>query len=417
MTPDNTPPALFVDQYELTMAQVYYENAMTDTAVFELAVRKAPESWGYLIAAGLDRALRYLEGLRFTAPELMHLRKIGVFSEDFLDTLSSFRFTGDVWAPLEGTVVYPHEPLIQVIAPLPEAQIVETALINLLAYPTLVASKAARVVDAAAPRRVIEFGGRRAHSPEAAVEAARATYIAGFAATSNVEAGRRYGIPTTGTMAHSYVLAAGNEGLAFDTFASRFFRTTLLVDTFDTDTGIDTAIQVAKEHDIGAIRLDSGDLLEDSRTARLRLDAADLLHVDIVASGGLDEYSIGQLVAHGAPIDVYAAGTSVVAPPDAATLDSAYKLVEYQGQPKRKYSAGKESKPWRKQVWRLPNSDLITRFKNDPPAHAEALLKPVMRHGKRTRIAMESLDRIRRRGLMRGPRLIVLDESLEESGA
>ena len=208
----STPSALFVDLYELSMAQVYYDRGMTGEAVFELTVRELPEGWDYLIAAGLDRALDFLEALRFSDEDLAYVESMPQFDRRFIDQLREMQFSGDVWAPAEGTVVYPNEPLIQVIAPLPEAQIVETAMINQIAYPTLVASKAARAVDAAAGRVVIEFGGRRAHGSEAAIEASRAAYIAGFEATSSVEAGRRYGIPTTGTMAHSFRPGRGRRG-------------------------------------------------------------------------------------------------------------------------------------------------------------------------------------------------------------
>ena len=412
----NTPSALFVDLYELTMAQVYYERGMTSEAVFELTVRELPAGWDYLIAAGLERALNYLESLRFSGDDLDYLSSLPQFDSSFIDRLRALRFSGDVWAPLEGAIVYPHEPLIQVIAPLPEAQIVETALINQIAYPTLVASKAARAVDAAAGRSVIEFGGRRAHGAEAAVEAARATYIAGFDATSSVEAGRRYGIPTTGTMAHSFVLADGDEARAFDTFAVRYPGTTLLIDTFDTAIGVERAIHAADRHgqqSLGAIRIDSGSFLEESRSARAQLDTAGLAHVRIVVSGGLDEYQIAELVAEGAPIDVFACGTNIVAPRDAPTLDSAYKMVEYGGRPVRKLSEGKPSIGHRKQIWRLGDHDLITCFDDKPPRYAEALLKPVMRARQRTSNALDTLVEVRSRAASRrSPRRVEIDPSL-----
>ncbi|MYJ01522.1 MAG: nicotinate phosphoribosyltransferase, partial [Chloroflexi bacterium] len=242
----NTPSALFVDLYELTMAQLYYERGMTREAVFELTVRELPEQWDYLIASGLDRALSFLEQLRFSEDDLEFLGSLPQFSQAFIDQLRRLRFTGDVWAPPEGAIAYPDEPLVQVIAPLAEAQIIETAMINQIAFPTLVASKAARAVDAAAGRPVIEFGGRRAHGAEAAIEASRATYIAGFEATSSVEAGRRFGVPITGTMAHSFVLAEGDEAEAFDAFVSRYPGTTLLVDTYDTQPGVANAVRTAR---------------------------------------------------------------------------------------------------------------------------------------------------------------------------
>ncbi|MDE2745946.1 MAG: nicotinate phosphoribosyltransferase [Chloroflexota bacterium] len=411
----NTPSALFVDLYELTMAQVYYDRSMTAEAVIELTVRELPENWDYLIAAGLDRALAFLEDLRFTDEDLAFLKTLPQFNQRFLDQLRDLRFTGDVWAPPEGTIVYPHEPLIQVIAPLPEAQIVETAMINQIAYPTLVASKAARAVGAAAGRPVIEFGGRRAHGSEAAVEASRATYIAGFEATSSVEASRRYGIPATGTMAHSFVLAEGDEAAAFDAFVARYPATTLLVDTFDTPNGVTNAIRTAKQHgpgSVGAIRIDSGNLRDESWQARIKLDTAGMPDIRIVASGGLDEYQIAELVGSNAPIDIFACGTSIVAPPDAATLDSAYKMVAYNGRPVAKRSPGKPSIGHRKQVWRSADHDLIARF-DDPASEAEPVLQQVMSSGQRTESGRDSLASMRDRAAgLRGPRRVEIDPSL-----
>ena len=412
----STPSALFVDLYELSMAQVYYDRGMTGEAVFELTVRELPEGWDYLIAAGLDRALDFLEALRFSDEDLAYVESMPQFDRRFIDQLREMQFSGDVWAPAEGTVVYPNEPLIQVIAPLPEAQIVETAMINQIAYPTLVASKAARAVDAAAGRVVIEFGGRRAHGSEAAIEASRAAYIAGFEATSSVEAGRRYGIPTTGTMAHSFVLAEGDEVAAFDAFVSRYPGTTLLVDTYDTASGVNNAIKVAKQYgggSVGAIRIDSGDFRQESWQARIKLDTTGLSDVRIVASGGLDEYQIAELVASNAPIDVFACGTSIVAPPDASTLDSAYKMVEYEGNAVAKRSTGKPSIGHRKQVWRWDDQDVIDHFDVTPPSDGEPLMLPMMQSGERTTQGRESLEQIRHRaGAGRGPRRIEIDPSL-----
>ena len=411
----NTPSALFVDLYELTMAQVYYERGMTGEAVFELTVRSLPNGWDYLIAAGLERALEFLEHLRFAEDDLSFLESMPQFDRTFIAQLRELRFTGNVWAPPEGTIVFPDEPLIQVVAPLPEAQIVETAMINQIAYPTLVASKAARAVEAAAGRPVIEFGGRRAHGSEAAIEASRATYIAGFEATSSVEAGRRHGIPTTGTMAHSFILAEGDEADAFDAFVSRYPGTTLLVDTFETQAGVTNAIRTAKKHgvgSVGAIRIDSGDFHRESWQARIKLDTTGLSDIRIVASGGLDEYQIAELVGSNAPIDIFACGTSIVAPPDAATLDSAYKMVEYDGRPVAKRSPGKPSIGHRKQVWRLADHDLITRVDDRPP-DAEPVLQHVMSSGQRRPAGLDSLARIRVRAAgPRGPRRVEIDPSL-----
>lgn len=398
------------------MAQLYYERGMTGEAVFELTVRGLPNNWDYLIAAGLDRALAFLEALHFDEDELAFLKTLPQFDQRFLERLSDLRFTGDAWAPPEGAVVYPGEPLIQVIAPLPEAQIVETAMINQIAYPTLVASKAARAVDAAAGRPVIEFGGRRAHGSEAAIEASRATYIAGFEATSSVEAGRRFGIPITGTMAHSFVLASDSEADAFDAFVGRYPATTLLVDTYDTASGVTNAIKTSRRFgpgSVGAIRIDSGNFRNEAWQARIKLDTSGLSDVRIVASGGLDEYQIAELVGSNAPIDVFACGTNIVAPPDAATLDSAYKMVEYEGRPVAKRSVGKPSIGHRKQVWRSADHDLVARADDSAPADAEALLQPVMEGGQRTAQGRDSLTQIRARAsLGRRSRSVEIDPSL-----
>lgn len=416
----NTPSALFVDLYELTMAQVYYDRAMTEAAVFELTVREMPTGWDYLVAAGLDRALDFLESLSFTEDDLAFLKTLPQFDSAFLDRLRDLRFTGDVWAPPEGAIVYQDEPLIQVIAPLPEAQIVETAMINQIAYPTLAASKAARAVDAAAGRPVIEFGGRRAHGSEAAIEASRATYIAGFEATSSVEAGRRYGIPVTGTMAHSFVLASDSEDEAFDAFVARYPATTLLVDTYDTGAGVNSAIRTAKRFgpgSVGAIRIDSGDLRSEAWQARIKLDTVGLQDVRIVASGGLDEYQIAELVAANTPIDVFACGTAIVAPPDASTLDTAYKMVEYQGRAVRKRSPGKPSIGHRKQVWRRDDHDLVTRFDASPSPDGDAVLQPVMNDGRQLALDTASLEEIRTRAASdRGSRSVVIDPLLRTNG-
>ena len=412
----NTPSALFVDLYELSMAQVYLKRGMTGAAVFELVVRDLPEGWDYLIAAGLERALEFLESYRFSPDDLDYLRTLPQFEDGFLEALENLRFTGDVFAPLEGSIVYPHEPLIQVAAPLTHGQLVETALLNQIAYPTLTASKAARAVDAAQGAPVVEFGGRRAHGSDAALAASRASYIAGFAATSSVEAGRRYGVPITGTMAHSYVLASDDERDAFDAYVRQYPGTTLLVDTWGVRRGVASVIRVAEQRGadaIGAIRIDSGDLLEESVRAREQLDAAGLTDVRIVVSGGLDEYRIADLVKQGAPIDGFAAGTAIVAPPDAAALDAAYKLVEYDGRAVRKRSTGKTSLGGRKQVWRLPDRDLIAPVADPLPAHAEPLLRQVMSNGRRTPISDETLDRIRDRAAAgRGPRPVEIDPAL-----
>ena len=395
-----TPPsALFTDLYELSMAQVYYEQEQTGEAVFELSVRSLPQGWRYLLAAGLERTLEFLESARFTPADLDYLGSLTQFNPDFLDRLRGFRFRGDVWAVPEGTVAYPHEPLLQVIAPLPEGQIVETAVMNQIAFATLVASKAAHTVDAADGRPLLEFGGRRAHGTIAALEAARAAYIAGFAATSSVEAGRRYAIPVVGTMAHSYVLIHDDETEAFRRFASRYQGTTLLVDTYDTSQGVNRVIAVANDlgpQAVGAIRIDSGDLRAAAVDARHRLDAAGLEHVRIVVSGGLDDQQVAALVAAGAPIDAFACGTAIVTGGDTSALDAAYKLVEYEGKPVAKRSPGKPSLGGRKQVWRTAKVDRIEQFSSPGLRGARSMLQPVLKNGKRV-VEPESLTAIRER--------------------
>ncbi len=412
--------ALFTDLYELTMAQVYYEQGQTGQAVFELALRELPAGWDYLLVAGLERALDFLEAMEFSSDDLAYLETLPQFDAEFLERLAEFRFRGEAWAVAEGTVVYPPEPVLQIVAPLPAGQIVETALMNQVAFATLVASKAARVVDAAAGRPLFEFGGRRAHGEDAALQAARAAYIAGFEATSSVEAGRRFGLPVIGTMAHSYVLIHTDELDAFRRFSQRYAGTTLLVDTYDTAGGVERVVAVARElgpKSVGAIRIDSGDLTAAAFGARRRLDDAGLTHVRIVASGGLDEDRIASLVASGAPIDAFACGTAVVTGGSVGALDAAYKLVEYEGRAVAKHSPGKPSFGSRKQVWRAETEDIITRFGSPRPQDARPLLELVMRNSERLR-APEPLATVRaragsERAAAQQQRAVRIDPSLE----
>ena len=402
MTPTS---GLFTDLYELVMAQLYYERGTTAPAVFELTTRSLPDGWGFLLAAGLEQTIERIESLRFSEDDLAYLASLPQFNAAFLERLRSFRFTGEIWAPPEGAVVFPHEPLLQVIAPLPQAQLLETLALNQIGAATLVASKAARAVLAAAGAPLLEFGGRRAHGIDAALTAARSAYVAGFTATSSVEAGRRFGIPIVGTMAHSYVLASQDEESAFRAFAERYPNATLLVDTYDTADGIRHAIAVANELGpgrIGAIRLDSGDLAGEAARARAMLDDAGLGEVRIIASGGLDEHRIAALVADGAPIDAFAAGTAVVVSQDAPSLDAVYKLVEYDGRPRAKRSPGKPGLPSRKQVYRREANgrileDAVQPFDAAPPAGWRPLLRPVMVDGARTTATRDTLTQIRER--------------------
>jgi len=381
--------ALFTDLYEVTMAQAYAAQRMSGTAVFETIVRKLPETRSYVMAAGLADVLEHLETLHFTRADIDYLRGLGLFTDEFLRALATVRFTGDVWAVPEGTVVFPHEPIVQVIAPILEAQLAETFVVNQIHLQSVLASKAARVVDAARGRTVVDFGARRAHGTDAALKVARAGYLAGLAGTSNLLAAREYGIPVFGTMAHSFVQAFDSELDAFDAFARIYPGTTLLVDTLDTLRGVDRVIELARRGaggDVAAVRLDSGDLGALAKAARAKLDAAGLNHIEIFASSGLDEYRIAALVADGSPIDAFAVGTKVVVSQDAPALDMAYKLVEYDGTGRTKLSSGKVIYPGRKQVLRRMEDgvfagDTIARPGED--FAGEPLLVPVMKSGRR----------------------------------
>src|ERR687891_2821978 len=331
--------ALHTDLYELNMASSYLRRGMTAPATFSLFVRNLPEGWGFLVACGLDRCLDFLEGFRFTDEDLGYLRTELGYPEATLQAFASLRFTGSVRAVPEARLVFPNEPLLEVTAPLPEAQLVESYLLNQVTYQTAVASKAARCRLAAPDASMVDFSFRRVHGAEAGLGVARATAIAGFAATSNVEAARVLGLRPSGTMAHSYVEAFPTEVDAFRAFAEDFpDRVVLLVDTYDTERGVAKAIDVAQDlerkgHRVAGIRLDSGDLAVLSKRARSALDEASLTDVQIFASGGLDEHVIAALTATGAPIDAYGVGTKVGVSEDAPALDSVYKLVAYDGRP------------------------------------------------------------------------------------
>jgi len=350
------PGALFTDLYELTMMQSYFDQGMHDRAVFSLFVRELPEERNFLLAAGLEDALDFLEALRFEHADIAYLRELGRFTPGFLDWVTEMRFTGDVHAVPEGTPVFADEPLLEIEAPIAEAQLVETAVMNIIQLQTMLATKAARVVEAAQGHDVIDFGARRMHGREAAMKAARAFHIAGVSATSNVEAGRAYGIPVSGTMAHSYIEAFSNEAEAFAAFTRSYPDTVLLVDTYDTLQGIQNVIGLARrlgdDFAVKAVRLDSGDLLELSRKSRAMLDEAGLQDVGIFASGGLDEYKIAELMAAGAPIDGFGVGTAMGVSDDAPALEIAYKLTAYAGEGRMKLSTGKASYPGLKQVFR-----------------------------------------------------------------
>jgi nicotinate phosphoribosyltransferase len=384
------PSGLLTDLYELNMAASYLERGMGGEATFSLFVRQLPTTRGFLVAAGLEPALEFLEGFGLSEEELDYLgRELG-FEDPVLDALGALRFRGDVWAVPEGRVVYANEPLLEITAPIPVAQLVEPFLLNQITFQTTIASKAARCMIAAEGRDVIDFALRRTQGLDAALAVARCSSIVGFAATSNVEAARRFGLRPAGTMAHSYIESFASEKEAFRTFARDFpNRTTFLVDTFDTLNGVRTAIEVIEELGLAGseslgIRLDSGDLDELSRAARTLLDEAGLESVRIFASGGLDEVEVDRLVRAGAPIDAFGIGTRMGVSADAPYLDSAYKLVEYDGRPILKLSPHKVTEPGRKQVFRGPDGDVVGLRDEAVPDDHEPMLVPVMHGGRRT---------------------------------
>lgn len=395
---------ILTDLYQLTMCQAYLVEGMTERAVFELLFRRLPQERSFLLTAGLEDALAYLERLTFTADALAYLASLERFSPAFLDWLASFAFTGDVRAVPEGTPVFAGEPVLEVAGPLPEAQLVETFLLNQVHLQTLVASKAARVVAAAQGRAVVDFGLRRAHGTDAGLKAARASYLAGAAGTSNVLAGQVYGIPVSGTMAHSYVEAHASELEAFRSFTVLYPDAVLLVDTYDTLGGVRAVVRLAKElgsdFRVRAVRLDSGDLASLAHEARRILDGAGLERVEIFASGGLDEHRIADLLEGGAPIAGFGVGTRMDVSADAPHLDCAYKLVAYAGKDRMKLGGAKSTLPGSKQVFRMREEgiaarDVVALADEDLPG--EPLLEPVMRGGARLPAGHVPLEKARRR--------------------
>jgi len=388
-----TPSPLLTDLYQLNMMQAYLDHGDTGTAVFEFFMRKLPARRGFLLTAGLEQALDFLETLRFSPEDLAWLRESGRFGTGMVDYLAALRFTGDVHAMPEGTVFFADEPILRVTAPLPVAQLIETRLINIVHFQCLVASKAARMMLAAPGKLMVDFGLRRAHGAEAGVMAARASYIAGFAGTATVLAGELYGIPIFGTMAHSFVQAHDDEAAAFELFAqSRPENLTLLIDTYDTEAGARKVVALAprlaaRGIKIGAVRLDSGDLAALSKSVRRILDQGGLNDVRIFASGGLDEDSVAAMLHAGAPIDGFGMGTSLTTSSDVPALDCVYKLQEYAGLARRKQSTGKATWPGRKQVWRRYDADGRMRGDilslEDEAQEGEPLLQMVMQGGKR----------------------------------
>jgi nicotinate phosphoribosyltransferase len=391
MYPATSP--LLTDLYQLNMLQAYLDHGQADTAVFEFFVRRLPARRGFLMAAGLEQALDFLENLQFSREEIDWLRQSRRFTDGFVDYLARLRFTGDVDAMPEGNIYFADEPIIRVTAPLPEAQLVESRLINILHFQSLVASKAARMVLAAPGKQLVDFGLRRAHGAEAGLMAARASYLAGFAGTATVLAQKDFGIPTFGTMAHSFIQAHDDETSAFSAFAhSRPDNLVLLIDTYDTEAAARKVVKLAprlKEAGITVrgVRLDSGDLIVLSKHVRRILDDGNLQDVTIFASGGLDEDDLLRMLEANAPIDGFGVGTSLTTSSDVPALDCAYKLQEYAGVPRRKRSVGKATWPGRKQVWRnfgqggRMTGDVLA-LQDDRQA-GEPLLIPVMRQGRR----------------------------------
>ena len=377
------------------MSQVFWRRGMDASATFSLFFRGYPKDRAYYIASGIDDVLDFLQDFHFSADEIRAIRNFTPLADDFVDFLADFRFSGTVRAVPEGTIVFADEPLLEVTGTLIETQIVETMLLNIVTTASLLATKAARIVQAAEGRPVVDFGSRRTHGEDAAIAAARAGYIAGFAGTSNVKAAALYAIPAYGTMAHSFVQAFDGEATAFASYLNEFPETTtLLVDTYDTLEGVRNAIRIAEQArsrgtNVNAIRLDSGDLGELARAARALLDDAGFPQIRIMASGGLDEHSISQLIDSGAPIDTFGVGTRFSTSADAPYIDSVYKLVEIDNRPVTKLSTSKVTKPWAKQVFRrfedgIMRGDVITRSTSQAPScYPHHMLSTVMKSGER----------------------------------
>lgn len=394
--------ALLTDLYQLTMAQAYLEQGMADTAVFEFFVRRLPPQRNFLLAAGIAQVTDYLTSLRFSADDLAWLDQTRRFSSNLLRYLEGLRFSGSVDAMAEGTVFFPNEPILRAVAPMPMAQLVETRIMNLLNFQTMIASKAARSVLIAEGKPLIDFGLRRAHGAEAGLYAARASYLAGFAGTATVLAGRAFGMPIFGTMAHSFVQAHRDEADSFLHFAqAQPDNVVLLIDTYDTEAAAQKVVALAptlaaKGIPVKGVRLDSGDLADHARKVRKILDEGGLPHATILASGNLDEYRLRDLILSRAPIDSFAVGTAMTTSADAPSLDCAYKLQEYAGRPCRKRSEGKATWPGRKQVYRMRGADgqweydVLTTSTDEQKG--EALLQPIMREGNLVRPLPSLMD-------------------------
>jgi nicotinate phosphoribosyltransferase len=401
---DDKNVALLTDLYQFTMLQAYWREGSTGEATFSLFTRRLPSQRNFLLACGLADVLEYLEKLRFSSQSIEFLATLGLFDARFLDWLAELRFTGDVHAVPEGTPVFTGEPILEITAPLPEAQVVETFVMNQVHLQTVLASKAVRVVLAADRRRIVDFGVRRMHGTDAGIKAARAFYIAGVDATSNVLAGQLYGIPVAGTVAHSYIQAHDDELEAFRAFAGLYPETILLVDTYDTLKGVRKVIALAEElgsaFRVTGVRLDSGDLAGLAIETRAILDAAGLERVDIFASGGLDEYAIAKIVDRGAPILGFGVGTGMGVAFDAPALDMAYKLTSYAGQGRIKLSTGKPILPGLKQIYRQEEGSTAVRDVLAQAGEAlpgRPLLVEAMKNGARQPAGEVDLDAARQR--------------------
>lgn len=392
--------ALLTDLYELTMAQSFREHEKTGTAVFSLFVRSLPPQRNFIVAAGLETLIKNLEQFRFTADEIAYLNSLGIFSRDFLSWLETFRFSGRISAVPEGTILFANEPIVQVEGPLPEAQLLETLALNCIHFETLVASKAARITAVGRGKSIVDFGFRRSHTTEAGIAAARAAWIAGFCGTSNLEAGKRYGIPVVGTMAHSYVMLFEGEDAAFRAYQSSFpDRAICLIDTYDTLACTDTIIRLAREGmPVIGVRLDSGEIGELAREVRERLDAAGLPRIQIFVSSNVDEYSIDRWLSGGVPIDSFGVGTRFITSSDAPYLDMVYKLVEYEGTPRIKTSPGKTTFPYRRQIVRHSREGILAYDEVVPSGEdvVPGLIEPVLVNGSLVR-PLPSLEEIRER--------------------
>ncbi|MFH1060190.1 MAG: nicotinate phosphoribosyltransferase [Pseudomonadota bacterium] len=385
--------ASVTDFYEITMAAVFHARGMNGPATFSLFAHDLPPERGFMVAAGLQDALDYLESFAFSPADLAYLGSLNRFKPEFLDFLAGVRFSGEVWALPEGTLCFAEEPLLEITAPIIEAQLVETMIINIINLHSTLASKAVRCVLAAQGRTLVDFSLRRTQGMQAGLAAARSSTLVGFAGTSNVAACMAYGINPVGTMAHSFVESFGDETAAFRAFAESFpDHTVILVDTYDSVAGLTRAIEVAGElkqsgHRLVGIRLDSGDLVGMSRQARAMLDQAGLEQAMVVVSGSLDEYRIADLLARGAQVDLFAVGTRMGSSADAPYLDLAYKLVSYDGRPTLKLSTGKVSWAAPKQLWRRLDdqghiqADCLSLRGETLPG--QALLAPVMQGGRR----------------------------------